>query len=271
MKKKLMKMYKTAQKFTKKNSPEILAGLAVVGVIATAVAAYKASPKAHAILEEKKRDMEDVAPDDKETKRAVVAEAAKELTPVLLPPVIMGGMTAACIIGSNRISSKRIAILSAAYSLAEKSVKELEDKMTDIIGEKKTREIKDKIVEDKFKKDKVNGDAAKTIVMTGDGDVPCIDLYTGRPFKSNYQKIGQAINELSSDVQGEMYVTLNDFYDKIKTLERIPMGDDFGWNTDDLIHGTLPIDMCSQLTEDGIPVLCIDYRPRPVDVVKHLY
>ena len=48
---KVMEFLEKAEIFTKKNSPVILTGLAVVGVISTAYSAFKAGPRADKILE----------------------------------------------------------------------------------------------------------------------------------------------------------------------------------------------------------------------------
>lgn len=246
-----------AEGFTKKNSPAILSGLAIVGVFTTAVSAYKAGPIAKKIQKQKEEDMKIVAPDDKAGKRAVAIEYVKEMTPVMLPTVISSAATVSCIVGSHTISNKRIAVLSAAYTLSENAVKDLNNKMNEMLGEKKTRTIKDAIVKDKLQKNPPPEDHTH-IIMTTDGDVLCKDEYTGRYFHSNPEKINQAINAISSDCMQDNYVSLNDFYEMIN-LPKIPMGDDLGWNVDDCIRGKLPIYISAQLTEENRPCLCVEY------------
>lgn len=246
-----------AEGFTKKNSPAILSGLAIVGVFTTAVSAYKAGPIAKKIQKQKEEDMKIVDPNDKAGKRAVAIEYVKEMTPVMLPTVISSAATVSCIVGSHTISNKRIAVLSAAYSLSESAVKDLNNKMNEMLGEKKARSIKDAIVKDKLQKDPPPEDNAQ-IIISGDGNVLCRDEYTKRYFYSNPEKIQQAINELSRDCQTDMYVSLNDFYELIH-IEQVPMGNDLGWNIDDTIKGQLPISISAGLTDDKRPCLCIDY------------
>lgn len=256
MNKKIEEFLKTAKDVTSKNSPTILTGLAVVGLITTAVLAYKASPKMEKIVSKAKQDLSDTDPDDKETKRVVIKETVKAATPVMAPVAVMGIATTACIIGSNRISNKRVATLSAAYALAERSVKDLNDKMTEVLGEKKTRSIKDAISKDKL--------AAMTpvtddeYITTGaDGSTRCRDGFTGRPFWSNAQRIERAINKLSNDIRSEMFISLNQFYEEIG-LDTIPNGDNIGWNIDDLRYGTIPVSFTALLDEHSNPVLYID-------------
>lgn len=260
---KVMEFLEKAEIFTKKNSPVILTGLAVAGVISTAYSAFKAGPRADKILEEYRKDMRDCHPKDKEAKRTVVGETVKKMVPVVAPTVIMGGSTIACVVGSHSISSRRIAVLSAAYSLSESTVKNLNSKMEEMLGEKKTRAIKDSIMKDKLRETEKNdqkllGDG--NVIVPDNGYVLCKDLHSGRPFYSTAEKIKQAIVKCSFDVQQDMWVSLNEFYDEIGSpqLEHIPLGDDLGWNVEDTIRGQLPITLTAILTDDGKPCLCVD-------------
>lgn len=253
-----------AEIFTKKNSPAILTGLAIIGVISTAYSAYKAGSRAGKILEEYHKDMKDCRRDDKEAKRAVVGETAKKMIPVMAPTTIMGASTIACIVGSHSVSSRRIAALSAAYSISESTVKNLNSKMEEMLGEKKTRAVKDAIMKDKLKSDSEkdrNLLSDENFVFPNDGTVLCKDLQSGRLFHSNAEKIKQAIVKCSYDIISDMYVSLNDFYAAIDSpeLPGIPIGNDIGWNVDDIVNGKLPITLTALLTEDNRPCLCIDY------------
>lgn len=273
---KVMEFLSKAEGFTKKNSPTILAGLAIVGVISTAYSAYKAGPRADKILKMYREDMRDCHPKDKEAKRAVVGETVKKMIPVMTPPVIMGGLTVACIVGSHNASSRRIAALSAAYTLSENTVKNLNSKMEEMLGEKKTKAIKDSIMKDKLdkdhEKDKKTVESGE-LIMTGNGTVLCKDLYSGRLFYSNAEKIKQAIAKCSYDIVSDMYISLNDFYREIDSpnLEPIPMGDDIGWNIDDTNRGQLPITLTALLTNDNRPCLCVDYDVSVRDDFRNLH
>lgn len=261
---KVMGFLEKAEIFTKKNSPAILTGMAIVGVVTTVYSAYKAGLKADKILKTYREDIKDCHPDDKEAKKTVIEEAAKQMVPVIAPTAIMGGATIACIIGSHSTSNRRIATLSAAYSLSESTIKNLNGKMEEMLGEKKTRAIKDSIMKDKLKAESEKDQkilSNEPFVIPGDGTVLCKDLYSGRLFYSNAEKIKQAIAECSYNLMTDMYISLNDFYEAIGSsqLEPIPLGDDLGWNVDDLQNGILPITLTALLTDDNKPCLCLDY------------
>ncbi len=264
---KLFDLIETIGEETKKNSPMILTGLAIVGLISTAYLSYKAGIKADKIIEKYKKDIKSHAPsceEDKENKKNITIETAKKMVPVIAPPIIMGGVTLACIIGSHSVSNRKIAALSAAYSLSESTVKNLNGKMEEMLGEKKTRSIRDSIMKDKLEKDSEKDKKLMdngSIIIPNDGTVLCKDLYSGRLFYSTAEKINQAIAKCSYDLISDMYVSLNDFYDAIDSpqLKPIPMGNDLGWNVDDSQNGKLPIYLTALLTEDNKPCLCVEY------------
>lgn len=273
---KFMSLLARLETATKKNSPTILTGAAIVGVISTAYSAYKAGSRADKILESYRKDIAYCHPNDKEAKKTVIKETVKDMVPIIAPPVIMGGTTIACVIGSHSISSRRIAVLSAAYGVAESAVKNLNFKMEEILGEKKTKVIKDSIVKDKLKASSEEDKkilSNNTLIIPDNGDVLCKDMHTGRLFYSTAEKIRTAILKCSYDIQSEMYISLNDFYEAINStqLERIPLGDDLGWNIDDTIGGQLPITLSALLIADSKPCICVDYDINVRADFRHLH
>lgn len=263
MKGKVTETVNNIMEYAKKNEPAILSGMGVAGVFITAWMAYKAGPRAHYILE-KRRCMIDSGKD----KREETKKAAKELAPVIAPPIAMAVATSVCIIGSNSVSSKRIAVLSAAYNVSESALKEYQNKVTEIVKPEKVKQIKESLAKDELEKNPIK--SSTDVIVTGDGDVLCMDCYSGRYFRSNAQKIGQAVNELSADLQTDMYVSLNDFYNKLN-IPAVPMGDDFGWNIDDLVRGQLSIEVSAHLTPDKQPCLVVNYDIFPREDYRRLH
>jgi len=263
MKNKVMETVNNLTDFAKKNEPAILTGAGVAGVFITAIMAFKAGPRAQEIIN-RHTAMNPPAGQEKEVTKQMI----KELAPVVLPPIGMAVATSVAIIGSNKVSSKRIAVLSAAYSMSESALKDYQAKVTEMVKPDKVQKIKESIAKDKMDQNPMP--ASNDIIITGDGDVLCMDCYSGRYFRSNAQKIGQAINELSADLQTDMYVSLNDFYSKIG-LGAVPMGDDFGWNVDDLTRGQLDITVSAQLTPDKQPCLVMMYDVFPREDFRTLH
>lgn len=273
---KLKELWNKTLNFTNQNSPTILTGLGVAGVFATGLMAYKAGPKAHRILEEYHKDKELIDPNDKETKKIVVKQAAKDLAPILLPPILMGVATSACIIGSNRISSKRIAVISAAYSFAEHRLKDYQEKMLEVIGDKKRDQVKDSIAKKHLEQSDINENT--NFIITGDGDMPSLDVYSNQKFRSSTEKIEQVINKLSARMieeiswgEDDVFIELNDLYLALG-LESTPYSKDFGWIPEDLVNGRLPI-YTSAVLKDGKPYITVEYddlTPRKEYLFRHI-
>lgn len=261
MKGKMMSWFTKAEGFTKEKSPAILAGLAIAGVVVTGYAAYKAGLRADKILAAKKQDLKDCDPNDKAAKRAVIKETVKEMAPVVAPAIIMGTATVGCIVGSHKISARRLAVVSAAYSLSESAVKDLSGKMDEMLGEKKARAVRDAIMKDKLDKGGPAPVNTQNAVIMPSGHVLCKDLYTGHFFHSNAQKINQAIAQLNVDILTRDFVSVNDLYDEIDSpeLPNIPLGDDIGWHIKDVQRGKLPIRLTALLTDTQEPCLCLEY------------
>lgn len=248
----------------KENSPVILTGLTLFGIASTGIAAYRAGLEAHDILELHKKEMADVAPGDKDAKRAVTLETTKKMAKAVAAPVIIGFTTGCCSVGSLKASQKKLAILSAAYKVAERSVQDLDGKMKEILGVKKTREIRDAIMKDKVEQHPLK--VAPETIITNNGEVLCYDSYSERYFASNAMKIESAIRQVSTDCKVQMNVSLNEFYYAINAsnLTETKYGDNVGWEPD-MLEGyeeLLPINISAQLTEDKRPCLCLDYDVR---------
>lgn len=248
-----------ARYFSNRNAASILTGLALAGLAATVVLAYKKAPETKRVLERSRRKVENLDPKKesyKEEKREIVEETAKKLVPEVAPVLIMAAVTGACILGSNKVSSKKIAVLSAGYNLARSNLSDLNEEMRKLLGDKKATEVKDAVTEKRFKN--CPNKKAPEPKKDHDGMVSCWDIPFGKPFRSNREIIGQAINQLSAECQQTMYVSLSDFYDLIGA-KTFPIANDIGWNVEDLFKGQLPITMTSVLDEDGIPCLAVDY------------
>lgn len=255
---KLTEFFTNVKEFEHRNRPTILTVLGVAGLWTTAWMAYRAGPQAERILKEKQKDLNDICPGDKKAKQTVIFESVKELTPVILPPLVMGGLSTACIIGSHKASSNRIATLSAAYTVADATLHEFKGKMTELMGERKVQQVQEAVSHDRVERDPPPADGSQ-VIITGNGDVLCYDEYSGRYFYSNAEKIGEAIIKLSYDIQSESWISLNDFYYEIG-LPSIRLGDELGWSINDTDRGRLPITYVATMSEDRRPCLAVHFE-----------
>lgn len=239
-----------------KNSPTILTGMGVAGLLTTTVMAVRATPKALELLEaEKDRIYKDW--DGPREEIVLSNKTILDLTwKCYLPAAITGAITIGCIISANSINLKRNAALAGLYSLSEAAMKEYQAKVVETIGKNKERAIKDDIAKDKIHKNPVSDNE---IVITGKGDTLCYDALSGRYFKSDIEEIKRAMNKLSRDLLSDMFISLNDIYSELD-LRGTNLGDMVGWHVDD---GLIEPRFSSQLTENGTPCLVMDFDVEP--------
>ena len=240
---------KDIRKFASKRSPEILTGIGIAGMITTTILAVRATPKALELIEEQKEE-ESV---DELSSFEVVKVAWKPYIPAMVTCVV----STACLIGASSVNTKRNAALATAYKLSETALSEYRDKVVETIGEKKERIVRDKVAEERVKKNPVS---KNEVIITGNGKTLCFDPISGRYFMCSIETIKKAENTLNKqmlhDISG--YVSLNEFYDELG-LDHTSVGNDLGWNTNQLID----IDFSSQLNDNGEPSVVLDYVVAP--------
>ncbi|MDR1753442.1 MAG: DUF6353 family protein [Eubacterium sp.] len=253
----LSKIAKGIQESLKKHSPEILTGIGIAGMITTAIMAVKATPKALRILQDKW--------DNELGEEIISSEGREQFTPIevakyawtcYVPAAILGGMSIVCLIGASSINSRRRAALAAAYAISESAQKEYKGKVVDVIGEKKEQEVREAIAKNKIDKDPVGN---REVIITKSGNTLCYDCISGRYFKSDIERLKQAMNKLNRDMLVDMYISLNDFYYEIG-LGHIAIGNDLGWNIN---NGLIDLYFSSHLAEDGTPCVVINYTLAP--------
>lgn len=261
----LTKISKDLLKAIDKNSPQILTGIGIAGMITTSVLAVKATPKALILIEEEKRrqnkELLDEAKKTGSTNRKQVtklkpSEVIKTCWKCYIPAVVTGALSTVCLIGSNSISTRRVTALATAYKLSETTLTEYKEKVIETIGEKKEREVRDNIAKDKIEQNPVK---TSEIIITERGNTLCYDVISGRYFKSDINSIEKAINILNNRMMSEMYVSLSELYDELD-LSHTSMSDKLGWNID---QGMIEIDFSSQIAEDGTPCIVLDYLTEP--------
>lgn len=242
----------------RKNSPVILAGFAVAGTITTTVFAVRATPKATRIINELYNDHEEEikAVEDAGGKyKLPKTEVIKAVLPTYLPTIGMGVVTIACIVGSTVLQHKRVAILEGLYSTANVALSTYQNKVVEQIGEKAEQKVRDAIA-----KDEVEAKPFTTshVVFTGKGDTLFYDTWSGRYFKSDFEKVRAAVNETNTIVLSDMWATVNDFYFYVG-LPPVKCGEGIGFNPDhklDIIYSTMHADdmtPCTVLTFRELP------------------
>lgn len=246
-------LFKNVKTVLSDHSPEILTGLGIAGMITTTVLAVSATPKALDLIVE----AEDKKANEKHIDHLTKLEVVKVAWKPYIPAAITGVTSIVCLIGASSVNSKRNAALATAYNLSATALSEYKQKVIETVGEKKEQLVKNKIAEDRVKKEPVN---PSTIIVNGTGSTRCFDTITKRRFVSDIETIKRIVNELNRRmINGEDYISLNEFYYELG-LDEVSIGDELGWN---VVRGLIELDFSAQLDTDGVPCIVIDYTVVP--------
>ena len=246
----LKRTIKSAERVLTKYSPGILTGIGIAGMIGATFMAVKATPKALYLIETKK--------EESEVEELTPVETIKTCWTCYIPATLTTVLSAACLIGASTVSAKRNAALATAYSISEAALREYQEKVVEVIGEKKEKAVRDAVAKNQIERDPVT--KSEVVIIDSNSNTLCYEPLSGRYFKSTIDKIKKAEIKLDRQMIQEMYVSLNDFYWEIG-LDETDLGDKMGWN---LSKGYMDLSFSSQLADDGTPCAVIVYGIPPV-------
>ena len=249
-----------------KNAPLLLMLAGIGGLAATVVSAVKATPLAIDKMDDEiakryeKGEIEyeelpmSVNKSDMEFRFDELGpkQIVKSCWKCYVPTVILGALSISSFIGSYKVNTARLTAMTAmyeftanAYDRYRRNVAKVSPK-TDVKATKAARDERVKeIPESKF-----DG--------LPEGKEVCIDLYTGNVFYSTREDVLVAVNKIKDKfLAGEMFVSLNEFYDEVDA-DHVGVGDDVGWSPDT----DLDIQFDSVL-RNGKPCLTIGYFANP--------
>ena len=183
--------------FLKRNSSTILTCFGAIGVVATAVAAAKATPKAMSLLAKAEQDKQD---------ELTVLEKVKVAGPAYIPSVLIGASTITCIFGANVLNKRSQAAITSAYALLDNSYKEYKRKVQEL-HENIDQEVATSIAKEKY--------SEKDILENRDDGVLFLDFYSLQFFRSTMHDVLRAEQRLNDNLQSRGYVFLSEFYDDL--------------------------------------------------------
>ena len=244
---KMTNFFKSTRKFIGKHSPEILTGFGVAGMITTTVLAVGATPKALELIDKARWDKDEPL---------TVPETIKAAWKPYIPAAVLCVASASCIIGASAVNAKRNAALATAYAISERTLIRYRDKVIDTIGEKKEKEVREKVAQDEINRNSMSN---AQVIITPKGNTLCMDSISGRYFRSDLDKIRKIVNELNRRMTHENYISLDEFYYELG-LDTIKNGSRLGWNLDD---GLIELDFRTCLADNDEPCVVVDYMVSP--------
>ena len=244
----------------KKHSPEILITAGVIGTVASAVMACKATTKLSDILEDSKEQInqvhnfleDDKIPESQYSKEdgnkdlaIIYAQTGIKLVKLYAPAVALGALSITGIVASNSILRKRNIALAAAYTTVDKTFKRYRNNVIDRFGEKidkelrygiKAREIEEIVVDDdgNEKTVKKTVEAADPVSMYSDYakiyDAGCNGWTKDAEFNLMFLRHTQA--QANDILKRRGYLFLNEVYDMLG-FQRTKAGQVMGWIYDE--------------------------------------
>lgn len=138
----------------KKHSPEILVITGIVGTVASAVMACKATTKLNPIIEDMRTDLDTIHTvaekrSDKYTEKDIrkatamtYGQTTLKIVKLYGSSVVIGALSIASILEGHNILRKRNIAIAAAYATIDKGFKEYRNRVVERFGEEVDRELK---------------------------------------------------------------------------------------------------------------------------------
>ena len=243
----------------KKASPEIMVVAGVVGVVTSTVMACKATTKVNDILEETRKQVDDVHnvldsdviteeeynnDDAKKDLAIIYTQAGVKLIKLYAPSVIVGALSITGILASHKILKKRNVALTAAYATIDRSFKEYRGRVVERFGKELDRELRYNIKAQEIEEKTVDKDGNETVEKK---TISVVDpnMYSdyARIFDNGsmgwtkdpeynlmFLKLQQ--NQANDRLRAQGYLFLNDVYDMLG-IPRTKAGQIVGWVYDE--------------------------------------
>lgn len=231
------------KKSLSKHAPAICTATGIVSMFVGAVLAVRATKPALKHIEEA-----DIPEDASKKERAVGTFKAvwKDYTPAAICEI--GG--AALLIGSSRAYANRNANLANALYISETAYRNLQDKLDEKLTKKQVNEIRDSLAEDKVRE---NPPENNTIIITDNGKHLFFDAMTGQYFRSSFEAVHRAVNDVNAAINRELYVQANVLITEwgeipCKTFEKMY------WETGEQVYLRE-----TTMTMHGQEVTCLEY------------
>lgn len=212
----------------KKASPTILTCIGAAGVVATAVLAVKATPKADSLIKADSRRNHDGDP-----YAATKLEAVKSCWKCYIPAAATGVATIICIFGANTLNKKQQASLASAYALVNRSYSDYKHKLKELYGEDAHKKIMESIAAEKSSMPPITatGGFSNSSLEFEDANEEqrlFYDSFSKRYFQATISQVLQAEYHINRNMVLGAFVTLNDFYDFLG-ISHVEGGDVVGW------------------------------------------
>jgi hypothetical protein len=232
----------------KENSPVLLAGVGIVGVVATAVLASRATLKTATLLAETEENLAEVETEGKDAKEieksvfSAQVRTAITIAKFYAPAVVMGTATVIAFASSVKILRGRNAAISAAFAATNASYSRYRERVIADQGEGKDREYMYGGEEVEIVEEGPNGPETKTVtavdledIRNGKNGSPYVKVFDewNRNFNRNIPQrnsdfLANQMMWANDMLLSKGHVLLNDVYELLG-FEKTAAGMRVGW------------------------------------------
>lgn len=244
----------------KQASPIFLTCIGAIGVVATAVTAVRATPKAMELVEragyEKGSNESPIL--DMEFTPLSFSEMVKVAWKPYIPSILIGAATIVCIFGANGLNRRQQASIASAYALLDRTYKEYKNKVVSLYGEDADSKVRKEVAKDHYE--------GREELPIGEGKLLFYDEFSNEYFERTMLEVIDAEYQTNRMFVLEGKAKLNDFYEFLG-LPKTKLGDTVGWDIEDgmTFYGYQWIEFDHELVtmDDGLEcyILHVPYQP----------
>ncbi len=231
--------------------PVILSAAGAVGVVATAVLAVKATPKAQELIRERAMRK------DEALTRAEKVQAAWKC---YIPAAGAALGTIFCIAGASVLSRKQQASIMSAYALTNTAFGKYKGKVKELFGEGAHEKVLSAIGAETSDYTPITAESCYELTTLDFGgseeEKLFYDTFSGRYFNSTVSRVIQAEYHLNRNYALGADVSLNDFY-KFLGISEVEGGDDLTWSVPESVVW-IDFNHTLTVTDDGLECGIID-------------
>ena len=243
-----------------KNAPHLLMGIGTVSSVSAVIFAAQATPAAKDAYYKAKYSKGidgGVEYECVDSVKLTIPETVKACGKYYIPAVSMEVLSLFCFWAAHGIDIRRQAVLSGLCATAQEALRDYQQKVKELIGDKAEKEVRNAVAQDKV--DSLPP-PQNVVVMAEDTNLWCI--IDGQYFLSNYLKIKSAENDANHEMIQHMYLSQTDLYFLLdperKYLKPTENSGQIGWNVDEM----LVLDVDTAFGPDHKPILSINYRTK---------
>lgn len=244
--------------FLKKHSPTILTIVGATGVIATAVTAVRATPKALILID---RAEQEKKIETGELVGLTPIEVAQAAWKPYIPSVLIGAATITCIFGANVLNRRQQAAITSAYILLERTYKSYKDKVIELYGKETDQKVRAEVAKDEYQEQKPSENDAD------DGKLLFYEEHYGHYFRRSMEEVIDAEYRINRDLAQKGEASLSDFYEYLG-LDESEIGNALGWTQEIICDYSQPawIDFEHELVQmdDGMECYIINILFKPI-------